>query len=492
MSAAEGPTASTSAAARWVLWLVLAVGGLAMLRLNLPGHLSVDSVLALHEGRFGVRTTWNPAIYGWLLGILDRVVRGTSLVVILSGLCLFGSWAALAQLRPRTSWLAPAVALGVIALPQALIYPAIVWKDVLFADAAVAGFVVLATALRRGRVEAGWLALSIVLFAAAGLLRQNGLILAVAAATALAWALWARGWGRSLVIASAWLAAVAVVALVFSALAQPQGAGTPDQAGGKGLRILAFYDIAAAAHLKPGRPTPHIDRVAPAVGDHLRANADRLYSPERVDVLGRDAWLKDAVNALPDAVIVGDWRDLVTREPGLWLRARWLAFEQVAATPIIDRCLPVTLGVHGPPETLKALGMKERMSRHDARLYNYVTWFLDTPAMSHLAYGVVAAVVGLVLLCRRDPADLVIAGFMAGSLAFALSFFAISIACDYRYLYLLDLAALTGVLYLALDPTLRRAEPPQARRRSGPGDVGPLASPPQEPRAAAPSRPAPR
>ena len=50
-----------------------------------------------------------------------------------------------------------------------------------------------------------------------------------------------------------------------------------------------------------------------------------------------------------------------------------------------------------------------------------------------------------------------VAALLAGALAFTASFFLISIACDYRYLYLLDLAALTGVLYLALDPRLRRS-----------------------------------
>ena len=43
--------------ARWTLWLILLGAFALMLKLNLPGHMTVDSVLALHEGRFGVRTT---------------------------------------------------------------------------------------------------------------------------------------------------------------------------------------------------------------------------------------------------------------------------------------------------------------------------------------------------------------------------------------------------------------------------------------------------
>ena len=56
-----------------------------------------------------------------------------------------------------------------------------------------------------------------------------------------------------------------------------------------------------------------------------------------------------------------------------------------------------------------------------------------------------------------------IAALMGGALAFGACFFLISLACDYRYLYLVDTAAITGVLYLALDPNLTR---PKGRRRA--------------------------
>jgi len=194
--------------------------------------------------------------------------------------------------------------------------------------------------------------------------------------------------------------------------------------------------------------------VAPDVGDYLRANAQRLYSPERVDVLTADRTLALGLKRVPRQVIRAEWLDLIRSDPGLWLRARALAFRQVAATPVIDRCLPVTVGVEGPPATLKALEMTARRTAEDGRLYNYVTWFLDTPAMSHVAYaGLAFALLGF-LLVRRDPADLGIAAMLGGALAFAASFFAISIACDYRYLYILDVAALTGLAYVALDPRL--------------------------------------
>lgn len=457
MSQALRPPGS---AARWTLRLILLGALVLMLKLNLPGHLTVDSVLALHEGRFGVRTTWNPAFFGWLLGVLDGIHTGTALAVGMVGVLLFGAWALLPSLRPRTSWLAPIVALGLVALPQAMIYPAIIWKDVQFAVAAVAGFTLLAFGVRDRARATPWisLVLAAALFAAAGLLRQNGLILALPAALAIAWARsGSGGWLRSSSLATAWLVAVATLTLLLSAVAQPQGAGAPDDAGGKGLRILGTYDIVAAAALQPGRPTPHIDKESPTAGAYIREHADTVYSAERVDTLSGDPRMGELMKSLSNETIRSEWLDLIRGQPGLYLQVRALAFSQVAGTPVIDRCLPVAIGIEGPAEALKALEMPRRRSLDDQRLYNYVTWYMDTPAMSHLAFAVIALGVGVALLFRRDPADLVIAGLMAGALGFAASFFAISIACDYRYLYLLDLAAITGLLYLALDPRLKRA-----------------------------------
>jgi hypothetical protein len=159
---------------------------------------------------------------------------------------------------------------------------------------------------------------------------------------------------------------------------------------------------------------------------------------------------------VPRDVVQAEWLDLITGDPGLYLQGRLLAFQQVVATPAIMRCLPVHVGITGPARALGELGIAGRADAHDGRIYNYATWYFDTPAMSHLVYAGIAFVVFVWLMVRRDPADLVIAAMMAGALGFAASFFAISIACDYRYLYVLDLAAITGALYLALDPALRR------------------------------------
>ena len=450
-------------AARWVYRLVL-LGGLALLwRLNAPGHMSTDSILALHEGRFHVRETWNPAIFGWLLGLADSVVPGQALAMGVSAAILFGAWALMAGLRPRASWLAVLLALAVLVLPQVLIYPAIVWKDVWFAEATIAGFVALAFGLKSPVPAARWglLGLAAVLFAVAGLLRQNGLILAGAAAVSLAWAGSDRGWRRSLLGAGAWLAVVAACALALSVVAQPQNSGKIDTAAGRGVRILQTYDLVGAAALAP-LPFGRIDAFDPKLDDEIRAAAPRAYSPQRVDILNNDAVLSERLRSLPDAVIRAEWLDLIVQHPGVYLKVRAADFRQVFQTPVIDRCLPIHVGADGPAPAMADLKMAPRRTNDDQRLWNYVSWFLDTPAYSHVTYALVALGVGLLLVWRRDPADLAMAGLMGGSLAFAASFFVISIACDYRYLYLVDMAAITGVLYLALDPAISR---PKERRR---------------------------
>ena len=57
-----------------------------------------------------------------------------------------------------------------------------------------------------------------------------------------------------------------------------------------------------------------------------------------------------------------------------------------------------------------------------------------------------------ILLRRREPADVAIAFLLLSGFAVTASFFVISIACDYRYLYFPDTAVMLSLFYLALDP----------------------------------------
>jgi hypothetical protein len=97
---------------------------------------------------------------------------------------------------------------------------------------------------------------------------------------------------------------------------------------------------------------------------------------------------------------------------------------------------------------LRQLGLEPHIRAQDRFLYNYVARFFHTPVLSHLLYGALAMLALTFLLRRRTSADLAVAGLQVAALLFALSFFVVSVACDYRYLYFLDLAAMTGWLQL--------------------------------------------
>jgi hypothetical protein len=456
------------AAPRAAFVAALVVGWLAMLVVDLPGHLTLDSLVELYEGRFRVRQSWAPSFYAWVLGRFDAIWAGTGLYVAASGLLLVIAWASLAWLAPRTSrWGAP-VALAISASPLLLIYQGVVWKDVLFANCAVAGMIAVAWAVRPGatrRALVTSLLLALLLLSAAALLRQNGVVVGIAAAAVLGFAASRRRIGRGLAAGVGALAAVVAASHGLDLATQPGGPGT---GGGmsEGVRILQGYDLLGAVALDPKVRLPAIEAARPQAAAAMRALAPGTYSAERTDVTDGQPQLRAALAAIPDAALGRDWRNLVLRRPGLYLRARSAVFAWVFLTPRPERCLPVALGVQGPAEVIAALGLRARWSDGDSRLLAYDSLFLRSPIHAHLAYAAAAVAVMGLLARRRRPQDLAMIGLMAAGLGFAASFFVISIACDYRYLYFLDLAAMSGLIYLAVDPPWRPAAGRQATEQA--------------------------
>ncbi|WP_374573214.1 hypothetical protein [Phenylobacterium sp.] len=449
-----------AAAYRWILW-----GGLlAMLGANLPGHLSFDSVVQLHEGRFGVRETWAPAIMSWLLGRFDEISPGTGLYVTASSVVLTGALLSLRDLRARTSWLAPVAALALVLTPQFAVYQAIVWKDVLFANLTVAGFAALAHAARRWgdrRARLAPLMAALAFLSLAALVRQNGVICVIVAAAALAWT--ARSGGPRAVAgwSLGFLAAALVLSQAVELAVQPKG--PPAKAGTRiGERVLEHYDIVGAAAHAPGLRLDVLAQAAPAAEQAVRGEGVRVYSPERVEAFDASPGLGKSLWRVPDKVMAEQWRRIIERRPDAYLRHRLDVFRWVFAPPRLEACLPVFTGVAAAGAKLDDLGIAPGQRPQDKALERYAARFFHSPVYSHVTYALLALTICGFLIWRRDPADVAIAALQLAALGFAASFLLISVACDYRYLYLLDVAALTGLLYVALDPTVSRR-----RRRAG-------------------------
>lgn len=433
---------------------VLLAGYLLILAVNLPGHATVDSILQLHEGRTGVRATFGPVVYARILGLFDSLLPGTAIYVAVSSLVFFAALISLRWARGGVSWLAVPLALALMLTPQVLIYQGIVWKDVLFANLAIAGFVTLAHAGRAwgdAGARTGWLALTVGLFAIAILVRQNGLLILAPAALSLAWAARREGVWRGAAWAAGLVALTGASALAISAAADMPRA-KPTRHANVGMRILQHYDLAGAAAHEPGLPLEDLDAADPAADDVVRAAA-RAYSPERVEAL--DAAPRfGSLWKLDSATVGAAWRDTIVHHPKAYLSHRVEAFRWVLTTPELEKCLPVATGVTGLAASLADLNLSVRNDARDQRLAGYASRFYASPLFSHLAFAGLSVLVIGALLLRRDAADGAMIALQVAALGFAASFFVISLACDYRYLYFLDLAAMTGLLYVALDPRL--------------------------------------
>ena len=439
----------------------LAIGLLVMLAANLPGHLSYDSVAQLYEGHFHLRETWGPALYAWILGLFDAVVPGAALYVTVSGLLFFVSVASLSDLRPKTSWLAAVVAVLVVLTPQVLVYQAIVWKDVAFANTAIAGLVCLAQAERVwAKTTRRWLFLTaaLLLLSTASQVRQNGIIVALFAAIALGWVAsaglqvsWLGKLRRGAIWAAGGLVAVAVAGEGLTLLSIPPHS-PPDPGVKTGLRIVQNYDLIASVAMDPHYKLAIMSAADPGDTAMIAERAPLEYSGRRVDFIDRDQALTDALWNVPETAAGQQWWNLILRHPGLYLRVRWEDFRWLIAPPVIDWCLPIYVGVDAPEEKMAPLRLKHRYVQSDIELSNYSSWFLDTPIYSHVFYGSISMVLAGLFAWRRQRGDIVMAALQLAGVAFAASFFIISIACDYRYLYFTDLAALTGLIYAAVDP----------------------------------------
>jgi hypothetical protein len=431
-------------------------GLVIILAVNLPGHMTTDSVIQLAEGRADAQRSFNPVFMSWLLGRLDGLLAGTSLFVAMNAGVFFASLVALSRLAPRAHWLAVVLVLLALLTPQLLIYQGVVWKDVMFANFAIAGTVCLALAAERWsqvRSRFALLAVGVILLAIAALVRQNGVLALLAGSAGLTLALRSRsGWKTCLAMGLGVVAAGSAVILLLSATLHRALPQLDPSTSGAGLRIIQHFDIVGVLARDPQAPLEPLESSSPKAAAALR-DATAFYSAERIDTLDQAKGMGDYVWGAPEGVVPATWANLVIHEFPDYASHRLGVFRQIFLTPNVQACLPVSTGVQGPESVLSELGLPARQDRRDSQLFNYATRFFGTPVLSHLPYGLISLAAMVVLVLRGRPSDFVMAGLQAGALAFAGSFLVIALACDYRYLYFLDLAAITGIVHLALDPS---------------------------------------
>jgi hypothetical protein len=420
---------------------VLILGFCAMLALNAPGQLTYDSVVQLADGRSGFYDSWHPPVMAFLLGLFDALLPGTLLFLLFQSALLLASLLAILWLRPRS----PAtvvMALLIVLTPQWLLYQGEIWKDILFSTAALAGFAGLALFAQDGRRI--WLTVSGAFLVLAAATRQNGLVLLPVAAVTLGWIARRRsgsGWRYGLTFLLASLTGTAAIALALTARGDG-GEGARSQ-----IRVAQVYDLAGALARQPDLALPQLKAGAPKLESLLRQRAPALYTPLYNDPLADDPAISRAITAAPAGAISGQWQALILGHPLLYLHARMAVFGATLLTPDPVRCHFAPVGVDGPPEEMRALGLVPRIRPQDRALADYARHFFHTPVFSHLAWAMLAALLLTFLIRRGETADIAIAGLLTGALLFSASFAVVSIACDYRYLVFLDFAVLAAALH---------------------------------------------
>jgi hypothetical protein len=432
--------------------VIVSLGYVASLAADFPGHFPPDALWQLAQGRAGRYNAWHPPIMAWLLGLADRVHPGAWLFVIVNGALFYGGLFAVAALerRPRPICL-PLLVLW-MASPIVLVLQGVVIKDVLFANAALAGFAALAWAgrcwtspLRRGVL----LAASVLLLALASLTRQNGFVAPFFGALALAAIVNGRltpGRGAGLARAGLWaVGALAVVGLVdflaVGALAA-RSDGRPENANH--LKVLQVYDLAGALRGDPALPLPIVHAGQPALERFLRDQAAPHYRPAGADNLFA---LPGAMMTPPGAAVGRQWADLIREHPWLYAGTRARVWWTTLDTPGSAGCPLIITGIDGDRNLLARAGLRARDDAKDDWDEDYALRFVGGPLYSHVAYA--ALLIGSLLWLAagwlrgdRRPETLVTAALGLSALAFAASFFVVSVDCDYRFLYFLDVAAM--------------------------------------------------
>ncbi|MDR3526771.1 MAG: hypothetical protein P4L57_05785 [Rhizomicrobium sp.] len=440
---------------RLVATAIVLLGGLTIYAVNYPGSMEFDSFVQWLEGRRGIYGYWHPPVMSWILGVFDTLpgpVAGwfTGMDMLLA----FGALAALLWLPKRVSWAAACVAAAMLLLPQLVLIEAVVWKDTLFADAALLATVLIGLAVKHWP-ERRWrfalLAAASVFLALAVLTRQNGIVIVPCIATGLAIAVrhLAGHWRRGAAYGAGLFTLTVALALAGNAALQLRWDGVPSSE--QQFKVLRLYDISGMLRRDPSLKISVMDREAPGLAHLVRSWTVKVWTPLKNDTMESPA-IDDAITTIPASVYAKQWRALVGERPWLYLKVRAELFRWVFQPPDVGLCHPFHVGNQPGLEPLDGYVIVRRMDAHDLALKHYGEFFLwHTPVFSHALFALLGLGALGLLIRRREPADIVMASLIVADFVFTATFFVISIACDYRYLFLIDLTALASTLYIAAD-----------------------------------------
>ena len=417
---------------------------LVTLAINAPGHLSFDSIIQLNEARTRSYMGFHPPLMSYLMMLFDTIAPGTALFLLFMQALFFGALLIVVRMARDVSVLTPLVVLACCAHPFVLLYQGIVWKDVLFANFAVFGFALLFAAARlRGWGRYACYAFSLLCVACGGLVRQNASIALPVLAVAIAYlefpSLSLRAQAAKFLGGA--VAAVIVMLAVGSgmdALILASAKVSPGPTYGMALVVLGRYDVSGII--------AHNDKANVSVFEKrrldvplLREDADRYYTPERLDWLPKR--FLEELRKLPREEFIPAWGQFAVDNFGAYLRHRLEVFHWMIWPPDITHCLPLHVGITGPPDVMAKLDVPTTLRPSDRTLAAYTAYFMPTPLYRHGSFLVVAVLLCVLLPLRYGlNAALPVLALSAAGILFTLTWTLTGVACDIRYMYFLPLA----------------------------------------------------
>lgn len=444
---------SARSARAGITLLCLLAAGLA-LALHSPGHLSVDSTIQLHEAHSGRIDSWAPPFMSALLSWLGPGSVATALFVLLNTAATYGAFWLSAQPQtpsPWPWWRLPLVLL-LIANPVVFAYVGTVWKDVLLASLCVLALGLTVAASRAGtaRTRITLASLALVALLPIPMVRQQGFLLlpVFALSPALLIAEVAAPGRRRWALAAVVLAAVLAGHLLLRLGVAASFTHGPD---GRdltvGARIIRAYDLVGIqAHAGTGGPL--VRAGAPA---EVLAAIPRAYGGDRVDRISADPAISVYFQTLDDVQIKTMWWDALRRHPAAYAEHRISAFAWLLGLREPRRCLPVLVGVDGIPEFLAESRLRAENEPRDDWLYDKYKRLFDTPLWQHWFYVLLLGVAAVAAWRQGPHSRRVLLPWTIGLGLFVAAFLPTSIACDFRYLYLLQ-PCLVALLLALLVP----------------------------------------
>lgn len=431
----------------WVSALALGV-----FALHFPGQASLDTLAQLRDGLTRVYTSNQPPAMSLLLSSL-RMPGVLALDVGLFALAIFRllGFASAPLGRQR-------IALVVMFLfPVPLIYLGIIWKDVLFAHAALLALLLLP---RNEVMHWKSLVASASVLALAVAVRQQGALVVVVTLGYLLFAQGADGLRRTRrwMAAGAWLLIFLLCSGVIKATVQTSGDTSKNVALDGPLRQLAMFDLGGIASQVPELRFPAIEKGAPAIllahrptREHLMSVLGR-YRPDRQDYMDEpdlrtNIWI-------PSEDLFADWRTNILLHPQAYVVHRLDALSWTLGWHDPRKCLPYVVGIHSEPAALVTELDLQPGTSVRAKFLDRVggsVLFLFRPVI-YVALSM--AVLGLLVLRGWREHGLMIA-IQTGGLAYAASYLLVGFACDFRYTYYSTVTALMGLAYVFVSGTGR-------------------------------------